>query len=374
MINLEFIPFKLTKNFIENKKENKYIELLEEDQNKVFNLIKNHLKDSEINSYENDFSKNIFNNQSYKGKNLLKEEEKTLELEKETKNKIESDNFEFEIIPSPKSEIFKEKNENFNFIKDFIFTLVIEKTESKKNEETDTNKEKKDFNNIDEDERLKYNAIFVRFMDLIDISNENKFEYLDFFIKYLTINRAKGLFQLNPIVYQILINIFKYILTNYKNSYDYVKNIILLAQTFYKGDDNNSDDKKIYLLNGLKNHDAFNEPETWHRAINYNLSLSIKNNRYCLNITNKEEYMKNLDKIVMNTIISYLYDMKASTTDTNVYENIKHFYSKIYKLDEKMLDEQVNLLYTDYNQKDIQKNDLKNIMEEDNDKINEDKK
>ena len=41
---------------------------------------------------------------------------------------------------------------------------------------------------------------------------------------------------------------------NYKNSYDYVRNIILISQTFYKGDNENSDDikinknKKIYIL------------------------------------------------------------------------------------------------------------------------------
>ena len=131
---------------------------------------------------------------------------------------------------------------------------------------------------------------------------------------------------------------------NYKNSYDYVKNVILLSQTFYKGDDK-SDKEKIYLLNGLKNHTVFSETETWHRAINYSLSLSIKNNNpYCLSIKNKDEYIKNLDKIAMNIIISYLYDMKISTSDENVYENIKHFYSKVYKIDENILNQQLNSL------------------------------
>ena len=45
----------------------------------------------------------------------------------------------------------------------------------------------------------------------------------------------------------------------------------------------------------------------------------------------------------MNVIISSLYDMKISTNDTIVYENVKHFYSLIYKLDEKIIDEQVNI-------------------------------
>ena len=89
---------------------------------------------------------------------------------------------------------------------------------------------------------------------------------------------------------------------------------------------------------------TFKEPETWHRAINYILSLSIKKiNKYSLDIINKDEYFENLNRTAMNVIISSLYDMKISTNDTIVYENVKHFYSLIYKLDEKIIDEQVNI-------------------------------
>ena len=159
---------------------------------------------------------------------------------------------------------------------------------------------------------------------------------------------------------------------NYKNSYDYVKNVILLAQTYYKGNDK-SENEKVYLLNGLKNHAVFSEEETWHRAINYSLSLSIKNNNpYSLNITNKEEYVKNLDKIAINIIISYLYDMKISTSDENVYENIKHFYSKIYKIDENILNQQINSLSGNFNKKQTQKKSENNEMKENKEKINED--
>ena len=352
MNELDFIPFKLNENiFIQNnQKNNKYIELSKNDQNKVFNLIQNHLKNNKINLYENDFSKK-FLNQPFIGKNLLKGNEIILDDKKEEKEEVfEIGSNVFEIIYSEKSEEIKEKNENFNFIKDFIITLVIEETESNnKDKDKDKNnnniqKEIKDFKVITEDERIKYNALLVKFMKLIEPKNKYKFDYLNFFIKFLTISRTKGLFKLNPFVYQIFINIFTYILMKYKNSYDYVKNVILLAQTFYKGNDKKSGEEKIYLLNGLKNHAAFKEPETWHRAINYILSLSIKKiNKYSLDIINKDEYFENLNRTAMNIIISSLYDMKISTNDTIVYENVKHFYSQIYKLDEKIIDEQVNI-------------------------------
>ena len=73
----------------------------------------------------------------------------------------------------------------------------------------------------------------------------------------------------------------------------------LFSQTYYKLDNNRKN--KIYILNGLKNHIVFNNEETWHRAINYYLSLFIKNNNnYSLKIVNKEEYLKSLNKIILN--------------------------------------------------------------------------
>ena len=360
MIKLEFIPFKLTKNIFENnQKLNNYNELKKEEQNKIFNLIKNYISENNINLYESDFSKIFL--KSKEQQNLLKSNEVNLD---ETKTIIEIDEDDFEIIKSKKKKEIEKKKKNFNFIKNFINTLVIEETESNKKEE-----EKENENVIDIDESIKYNKILVKFMDLISPKNKEKFEYLNAFIQFLTIVRVKGFFKLNPYVYQIFINIFTYILMNYKNSYDYVRNIILLSQTFYKGDDENPDDVKIYLLNGLKNHSVFKEPQTWHRAINYSLSLSIKNSSlYKLEIQNKEDYYKNLDKIVLNIFISYLYDMRISTTDLKVYEKVKHFYSKIYKLDEKMVDEQVNKLL-EINSKKEKNDKLENKIEDNN--INE---
>ena len=361
MIKLEFIPFKLTKNIFENnQKLNNYNELKKEEQNKIFNLIKNYISENNINLYESDFSKIFL--KSKEQQNLLKSNEVNLD---ETKTIIEIDEDDFEIIKSKKKKEIEKKKKNFNFIKNFINTLVIEETESNKKEE------KEDENVIDIDESIKYNKILVKFMDLISPKNKEKFEYLNAFIQFLTIVRVKGFFKLNPYVYQIFINIFTYILMNYKNSYDYVRNIILLSQTFYKGDDENPDDVKIYLLNGLKNHSVFKEPQTWHRAINYSLSLSIKNSSlYKLEIQNKEDYYKNLDKIVLNIFISYLYDMRISTTDLKVYEKVKHFYSKIYKLDEKMVDEQVNKLL-EINSKKEKNDKLENKIGDNN--INENK-
>ena len=129
----------------------------------------------------------------------------------------------------------------------------------------------------------------------------------------------------------------------------------LFSQTFYRIDNSNN---KIYILNGLKNHTAFNNAETWHRAINYNLSLSIKNNNsYSLNIENKEEYLKSLNKIILNTIISYLYDLKLSTTEEKVYKEVKNFYISVYNLDGKSIEEQIKKLCGETNDKNDDENE-----------------
>ena len=371
LIPLDFHPFKLTKKLFENnQKLNKYMELKKENKDKIFNIIKNYIENKNINFYESDFSKSYLKN--YQEINLLKSIDLNLNLN-DKKNQIEIDGEDFEIIKSKKRKELEEKNENINFIQNFVYTLVLGEKESneKKDLIEEEGKEPNKIIDIDKDEGFRLNKILAKFMDLITHKNKRKFEYLDAFIKFLTMVRSKGCFKLNPYAYQIFINIFTYILMNYKNSYDYLKNIILLSQTFYKSSNENSDDKKIYLMDGLKNHCTFKEPETWHRAINYNLSLSIKNSSsYRITIQNKEEYCKNLDRIILNTLISYLYDMRISTNDLKTYENVKHFYSKIYKLDEKIVDEQVNIILENNSKKEEKKDKPENKIEENNLKSN----
>lgn len=380
MIQLDFIPFKLSKNVIENQKHSKYNELKKNEQNNVFNKIKNYITINNINYYENDFSKKFLsiiqqNNELFTEVNLL-DENKILFNKNDNIQSYIDESDDFEIILGKKGKAAQEKKINFNFIKEFIFALIIEKAESQKF--GDIKQENLENKNIIANESCKYNHMLFKFMDLIDPKNKDNFEYLNCFIKYLSFNRSKGIFKLNYNVYQILINIFKFILMNYNNSYDYIKNIILLSQTFFRVEQDDSNYKKVYLLNGLKDLPVFKQTETWHRAINYSLSISIKNSsNYCLNIINKDLYFNNLNKIVFNIVISYLYDLKISTNDKNVYLKVRYFYTKIYNLDEKNLEENVNkILENDelnYNQTESIKENRNNINKE-QDINNEDKK
>ena len=391
MNHLEFIPYIINKPKIIQKLE-KYTELSNEDINNIINIIKIQIKESKIDIYENEFLR-----QSFIGKRIAEEEKVNrlrrsgssdmLKLKNDGKNIKALKNFNdndnnktirnnnilndinrnnINLIKNKDDLVLinlNKKRNNFRYIKDFVYRLFSSKDNNQKNildelyseNSFDENEdEDKESENIINKERAIYNKLFFDFLELIDLSNKEHNEYLDYFIKLLSHQRSIGKFSISENEYKIILNIFSYILIHYKSSNDFIKNTILFSQTFYKTD--SSSNKKIYILNGMKNNDVFNDTEIWHRAINYNLSLSIKKyNNYDFNILNKEEYIKYLNKIVPNLIISYLYDIKLSTNKEKVYEEVKNFYVQVYHLNEKLIEEQVSGLFGEINESEKDK-------------------
>ena len=432
MDKIEFIPYKINENKINQKLiKLKYNNFSPEQMDKIINQVKKNINSSKINIHENEIFKQLTKNNESTTKfrnrrNLIKIRRSGSSGKIEIKNiNIGNDNFlnNFEKNIYNKNEElnnnrdlsekdnikeiknkddimldkYNEKKNNFIFIQNFVSKLLINNIQNKndenkkytiydiysdnlfyEDEDKDEKEEKSEKNNVKE-ESYMYNQLLFYFMDLISPTNKEHNEYLDHFIKTLSYNRSKGYFLLNENCYKIFVNIFNFILVNYKTNNNFIKNIIILSQTFYKMDNNKNN--KIYILNGLKNNVTFNNPETWHRAINYSLSLALKinNTTYSFNIQNREEYFKNLNKVVLNVIISYLYDLKLSTNDIEVYEQVKNFYIEVYKLDKKLVESQVENLYGNIekeNNKKIEKNDNneKNEDEKNKEKNNEDEK
>ena len=343
MIKLEFLPYKINKKDI-IQKLSKFSKVSKTDHNRIILQINDFIKDNKLNINEEEFI-NLISSKKKINKNIKAKTNKTPALlKKET------------LIKS-----------NFIFINDFVFKLC-----SSSEVKMENDRSRKDYiNKTISDESYMYNNLLSRFMDLISVNNIDHFEYLKTFVKLVTYYRSKGFFVLNESSYKTFVIIFSFILVNYKTSYNIIKNIIVFSQTFYKIDNNSSN--KIYILNGLKNHATFNDIDTWHRVINYNLSLSIKNsNSYCLNIVNKEEYLKNLNKIVINSIISYLYDLKLSTIENQVYEEVKNFYITIYELDKEFVEKSVENLFGEVNNENKkEKKIIKNIDKNENNIKNE---
>ena len=174
--------------------------------------------------------------------------------------------------------------------------------------------------------------------------------------------RSKGCFAINDKTYEILSDIFIKILKNNNNNDYVIKNVLILAQTFYKIEK----EDKIYIQERIKNDDNFKKPELWHRCINYTLKLANKD----LNVSDKE-YIDKINKDAYSTVITYLCDLKSFTDDEKVFNDVSNFYMKIYNLKEE--DIKINVensvksrLKT--KEKEITKNEIKEEKEEKEDK------
>ena len=225
---------------------------------------------------------------------------------------------------------------NIYLIEDFIEELIIDQKEEKTKEielitYSDSSSKMMEISNI---------------KSLLDKKNESHIYYLENFFKALNLNRAKGNFVLDKKSYDILVDLFSFLLNNQPNVDFILKNIIILSQTFYsletnKNELNLSNEKKTFLQNGLKNHPMFNNPETWHRVINFNLSSNVNSRDISLQL-DKNEINKKLSVLAYNTLMSYLTDIKYFTDDKNVFEEVKNFYIRLYNLNAEALNKQIN--------------------------------
>ncbi len=219
---------------------------------------------------------------------------------------------------------------NISLLEDFFEELIINK-----DDEEDTNVLE---NNNDIDNTSNKMMDIDNIKSLIDKKNADHQIYLENLIKILNNHRAKGNFVLTKASYDIFINIFTFILSNYSMEDFILKSIIILAQTFYTYEEDiskltfSNDKKKIFLQSGLKNNKIFNNPETWHRAINYTLASNVYNKDISL-VVDKNEINNKLHVLAYNTLVAYLCDLKYFTDDEFVFQQVKNFYVKTYQLD-----------------------------------------
>ena len=161
---------------------------------------------------------------------------------------------------------------------------------------------------------------------LLDEKTESHLVYIEALIKTLSYLRSRGCFEIKGEAFDVFAYLFLVILEQNSNNDYILKNIILLAQTFYKTENN----EKIYIQENIKGNQIFNEPKTWHRCINYSLKIVNKD----LDANNRKEYINKINKDAIATVITYLCDLKAFTDDETVYNKVSYFYSKLYNIDE----------------------------------------
>ena len=330
---MNFILKNATKEFPINKFE--FISYKIDRTNANFEIINNFLNENNFNSNDSDsvFAKY---NRKCSTKLVKSSSRKSINI----KNK-QPENRRNVSVSRMNTQYSSEINEyklktNTYLIEDFIDDLDFSKEqEDKKKDEDD---------NLDKDEKkIDINQI----KNLLTNLQEDKNIYLETLIKSLNYYRKKGYFILSKLSYDYLIDIFKFLLEKYSTTDFLLKNILILAQTFYifkEGDINKKN--KIFLQQGLKNNPIFNKSETWHRVINYTLYVNIVNKDITLKI-DKNEQNKKLSLLAFNTLVSYLTDLTYFTDDDIVFCEVKDFYVTIYQLDVKAIDEQLSSVLGD---------------------------
>ena len=352
MVKIEFCPFKSNAigKFIRSKYHDK---LNEKDYNRVIKTIQQYFQKHNVfpdNLIQTGisklaFTKNQFDFFSTIRFNKIKEKEKNNNILDPTKKLNTLEDKIRDKTPEEKEMIILN---NINFIKNFINELItngkVKLYEDKLN--MDDNIFKLNSNSKDERNKMDTNKKVNELFKLIDISNESSDVYIEALIKILSYLRSKGYFEINKFNYNLLQLIFMRILEeNPKNDY-MLKNIIILAQTFYNVDG----EDKIYLQKGIKGNEILNNPETWHRCINYTIALA--NTEKDLTIPfRKNEVIAKIKKEANVNVTSYLSDLKIFSDNQYTFDIVKYFYTYIYELNEKEIEENVQEYLKSYNKK-----------------------
>ena len=227
-------------------------------------------------------------------------------------------------------------------IEDFIEEVITDKNDNNKKEGIEIST-----NFVDDNNSIMKDLSKIKLL-LIDEKNDDFLLYLNCLVKIINKYRSKGNFELIKKSYDILIDIFNFLLNHFPTLDFILKNIIIFSQTFYYFDNNNN---KIFLQYGLKNHLILSKPETWHRVINFTLSGHISNKDISI-INDKKEINSKLHILALNTLVAYLCDLKYFSEDENLFNKIKNFYVRVYQLDEQIVINEVNsLLNSSLNEK-----------------------
>ena len=170
------------------------------------------------------------------------------------------------------------------------------------------------------------------FLDLIEYPSVHH----TFFI-ILSKLRSSGTFAQNNFVISLLGKGFNIILKNAKKnkSYDDVKNIIILSETYYY---ENEKKEKIYLFEFIKNNKWLKSANFWRDFIQDSINKDLQRfdnsfNKNCIKNKNKIEINleKKLNEIVFSQLLTYSNNMKNFEIDKRIIVKIMDEFIEKYK-------------------------------------------
>ena len=261
---------------------------------------------------------------------------------------------------------FNKKEENSNSDTTMKNFKILEKNKKYLENFTDSlffdNKMTQDDDNNNNTEKNQVEDIIMKSPECIQLlkNPENYLIYIETLLKRLTNIRSKGTLELKKEGYGVILGILDMIVQDNPKNYYIIKNVMILCQTFYKMENN----KKIYLVDGIRNRGIFNTTETWHRAINYSLNFSTRDK----DLTNnkKNEIKERINKEAVAVVLAYLWDILQFTNDETVFNNVKDYYVQLYNIDENIVEQQIKQykIMINKNKEDLGSNIVKEINEE----------
>ena len=368
----------LTKDF--NNIQNKFYDYLPNLEKRNRNLFKNIIK--------------LFNI------NILMEEKQLIFNKSKIKeiNKIEIDNELNEIIKDIKK-LKKEEKEvkpnkyeteiDFNKCKDDKEFSLFSKSAMIINKYLD----EKLFENFDEEkEKKKFEVIkFIKdlFEDKIIINEKTSDIFLEK-LKYKFVHkatfivlsnlRAKSNFKKSKDLIELLSKGFNYLLShvNKEDIFEYMKNCIIISQTYYYIDENNN---KIYLIKLIKNNKYLNNSYFWREFIKYAIDQELtkfrKLNYLSILESESETYKLNkeneINEIVFSQMISYINNIFEFDINKRIIVKIVDELIKDYNcLSETNLENIYDIISTDKNEIEELRNEYSPSLESESFIINED--
>ena len=155
-------------------------------------------------------------------------------------------------------------------------------------------------------------------------------EYINKFLTRLNKARVEKELEKDKIVFDIIVELFNYILSNLvvdsKNNHDIIKNLLILTQSFYINDEQNN--KKIFFSNKISTPKEFKTSEFWIEFI----EKEIENNKE--NVERKEEENKNKQNEVVMLFIGNITILNDYLSNQSKIKEVFAFFDKKYTFNE----------------------------------------
>ena len=155
-------------------------------------------------------------------------------------------------------------------------------------------------------------------------------EYINKFLTRLNKARVEKELEKDKIVFEIIVELFNYILSNLvvdsKNNHDIIKNLLILTQSFYINDEQNN--KKIFFSNKISTPKEFKTSEFWIEFI----EKEIENNKE--NVEQKEEENKNKQNEVVMLFIGNITILNDYLSNQSKIKEVFAFFDKKYTFNE----------------------------------------